>query len=196
MRGGEPGVDSVGDGTYTPSSSSSRVRTGGAVESDVESRTHPGGSMEGNVIGKRIQEDIKAAMKAGERLRLDTLRMLLSELKGVQIDEGELSEQREIAILGSSARKRRESISEYEKAGRDDLAEQERAELEIVMLYLPEQMDEAAIEAEVKKIIAETGAAGLGDMGKVMGAIMSRHKGTVDGNVVKTIAVRLLRGGN
>ena len=152
--------------------------------------------MEGNVIGKRIQEDIKAAMKAGERLRLDTLRMLLSELKGVQIDEGELSEQREIAILGSSARKRRESISEYEKAGRDDLAEQERAELEIVMLYLPEQMDEAAIEAEVKKIIAETGAAGLGDMGKVMGAIMSRHKGTVDGNVVKTIAVRLLRGGN
>lgn len=196
MRGGEPGVDSVGDGTYTPSSSSSRVRTGEAVESDVESRTHPGGSMEGNVIGKRIQEDIKAAMKAGERLRLDTLRMLLSELKGVQIDEGELSEQREIAILGSSARKRRESISEYEKAGRDDLAEQERAELEIVMLYLPEQMDEAAIEAEVKKIIAETGAAGLGDMGKVMGAIMSRHKGTVDGNVVKTIAVRLLRGGN
>lgn len=150
--------------------------------------------MEGNKFGRRIQDEMKAAMKAKDQLRLDTLRMLLSELKGAQIDEGELSEEREIAILSSSARRRKESIREYENAGREDLASKERAELEIVMAYLPAQMDESAIEAELKKIISETGAAGPGDMGKVMGAMMGRHKGAVDGNVVKGIAMRLLRG--
>jgi hypothetical protein len=152
--------------------------------------------MAGNAFTKRIQEEIKTAMKAKDELRLGTLRMLLSELKGAQIDEGELSEEREIAILSTSARRRKESIREYENAGREDLAAQERAELEIVMAYLPAQMDEAAVEAELVKIIAETGAAGPSDMGRVMGAMMGRHKGAVDGNVVKNIAMRLLRGGN
>ncbi|MDD3642705.1 MAG: GatB/YqeY domain-containing protein [Candidatus Krumholzibacteria bacterium] len=150
--------------------------------------------MEENVLAKRIQGDIKIAMKAGDRLRLDTLRMLLSELKGAQIDEGELSVEREIAILSSSARRRKESIREYENAGREDLASKERAELEIVTAYLPAQMDEAAIEAAVRSIIVETGALGPADIGKVMGAIMSRHKGAVDGNLVKNVAMRLLRG--
>jgi hypothetical protein len=121
--------------------------------------------------------------------------MLLSELKGAQIDEGELSAEREVAIISSSARRRKESIREYENAGREDLASKERAELEIVMGFLPAQMDEAAIEAELVKIIAETGAAGPADMGKVMGAMMGRHKGAVDGNLVKAVAMRLLRPG-
>lgn len=150
--------------------------------------------MAGNVLTKRIQEEIKTAMKAKDTLRLDTLRMLLSELKGAQIDEGELSGDREIAILSSSARRRKESIREYENAGRDDLAAKERAELEIIEAYLPAQMDEETIESELRRIIIEAGAVGPADMGKVMGAMMGRHKGAVDGNVVKNIAMRLLRG--
>ena len=106
-----------------------------------------------------------------------------------------LSEEKELCILTSYAKKRRESIKGFEQGGRDDLAESERQELEIVIAYLPEQMGEDEIRAEVERIIADTGAGGPQDMGKVMGQMMAKFKGRVDGGVVKTIAMEQLRGG-
>lgn len=152
--------------------------------------------MAGNVITGKLQEDLKTAMKEKDKLRVSTMRMLISEMKNAQLAErGELSEEKELSVLTSYAKKRRESIKSYEQGGRDDLAESERKELEIVMTYLPEQMGEDEIRAEVGRIIAETGASGPQDMGKVMGQMMAKFKGRVDGDVVKTIVMEQLRGG-
>jgi uncharacterized protein YqeY len=152
--------------------------------------------MAGNIYTKKLQEDLKAAMKEKDKLRISTIRMLISELKNAQLEErGELSEERELSVLTSYAKKRRESIKGYEQGGREDLAASERQELELVMAYLPEQMGEEEIRIEVERVIAETGASGPGDMGKVMGQIMSKFKGRVDGNTVKAIAIEKLHGG-
>lgn len=151
--------------------------------------------MDGNIITTKLQDDLKAAMKEKDRLRVSTLRMLISEMKNSQLAErGDLSEEKELSILTSYAKKRRESIKGFEQGGRDDLAENERLELEIVMAYLPEQIGEDEIRAEVVKIIAETGANGPQDMGKVMGPLMAKFKGRADGGIVKTLAMELLRG--
>ena len=152
--------------------------------------------MAGNIITTKLQEDLKAAMKEKDKLRVSTLRMLISEMKNEQLRErGELSEEKELSVLTSYAKKRRESIKGFEKGGREDLAENERIELEIVMAYLPEQISEDEIRAEVVKIIADSGASGPQDMGKVMGPLMAKFKGRADGGVVKTVAMELLRGG-
>jgi uncharacterized protein YqeY len=152
--------------------------------------------MAGDVITVKLREDLKAAMKEKDKLRVSTLRMLISEMKNAQLAErGELSEEKELSILTSYAKKRRESIKSYEQGGREDLAENERKELEMVMAYLPEQMGEDEIRAEVDSIIAETGASGPEEMGKVMGQMMAKFKGRIDGGVVKTIAMEQLRGG-
>jgi uncharacterized protein YqeY len=152
--------------------------------------------MPGNQITSKLQEDLKVAMKEKDKLRISTLRMLINEMKKAQKEEkGELSEDKELSIISSYAKKRRESISEYEKGGREDLASSERAELDIVMTYLPEQMGEDEIRAELERIIADSGAAGPQDMGRIMGQMMGRFKGRVDGSSVKAIAMELLRGG-
>ncbi len=152
--------------------------------------------MAGNIITTKLQDDLKTAMKKKDKVRVSTMRMLISEMKNVQLAErGELSEEKELSIITSYAKKRRESIKAFEQGGRDDLAANERIELEIVMAYLPEQMGEDEIRAEVEKIIAETGASGPQDMGRVMGPLMAKFKGRADGGVVKTIAMESLRGG-
>jgi uncharacterized protein YqeY len=152
--------------------------------------------MAGNILMTKLQDDLKAAMKDKDKLRISTLRMLISEMKNAQlVERGELSEEKELSVLTSYAKKRRESIKSYEQGGRDDLAANERAELEIVMTYLPEQVGEDEIRAEVEKVVAETGASGPQDMGKVMGPLMARFKGRADGGVVKTITMEVLRGG-
>ena len=152
--------------------------------------------MAGNAITQKLQEDLKTAMKEKDKLRVSTLRMLISELKNAQLDaREELSEEMELSVLTSYAKKRRESIKGYEQGGRDDLAGNEREELELVMAYLPEQMGEDEIRAEVDKLITDTGASGPKDMGKVMGQMMAKFKGRVDGGLVKTIAMEKLRGG-
>jgi uncharacterized protein YqeY len=152
--------------------------------------------MAGNVITEKLMDDLKSAMKEKDKLRVSTLRMIIAEMKNAQLEErGELSEDRELSVLTSYAKKRKESIKGYEQGGREDLAEKERKELEIVMAYLPEQVGEDEIRAEVKRIIAESGASGPGDMGKVMGPVMAKFKGRADGNAVKAIAIEELRGG-
>lgn len=151
--------------------------------------------MEKNIITRRIQEDLKKAVKDRDKERTSTLRMLISSLKSAEKDLlEELDEEKEIEILGSYARKCRESLEGFEKGGRDDLIEKCRNELDLVAAYLPEQLDEDSIREEIRKVIADTGAQGPRDMGKVMGMMMKKFKGQVDGSVVKDIASELLGG--
>ena len=150
--------------------------------------------MQRNAYMKRIQEDLKESVKARDRTRVSTLRMLLSSLKNAELEEREeLTEEKELAVLSSYARRVKESISEFEKGGRDDLVSKEKAELEIVMRYLPEQLNDEEIEAEVKKVIEDLGAGGPKDIGRVMGEMMKRFKGRVDGKSVNRIVAGLLR---
>ena len=150
--------------------------------------------MQRNAYMKRIQEDLKESVKAQDRTRVSTLRMLLSALKNAELEEREeLTEEKELAVLSSYARRVKESIAEFEKGDRDDLVQKEKAELEIVMRYLPEQLSDADIEAEVKSVIEEVGAEGPKDIGRVMGEMMKRFKGRVDGKSVNRIVSGLLR---
>ena len=149
--------------------------------------------MQRNAYMKRIQEDLKESVKAKDRTRVSTLRMLLSALKNAELEEREeLTEEKELAVLSSYARRVKESIAEFEKGDRDDLVQKEKAELEIVMRYLPEQLSDDDIEAEVKKVIEEVGAEGPKDIGRVMGEMMKRFKGRVDGKSVNRIVSGLL----
>jgi uncharacterized protein YqeY len=152
--------------------------------------------MAGNVLAKRIQEDLKEAVRAQDRPRVSTLRMLLSALKNAELEEREeLSDEKELAVVASYARRVRESIDEYSKGEREDLVAKERSELDIVMRYLPEQMNDDDIRAESMKVIAELGASTPRDIGRVMGEMMKRFKGRVDGGAVNRIVVELLRKG-
>ena len=160
----------------------------------VTFRAEKGGSMQGNAYMKRIQEDLKGAVKARDRAKVSTLRMLLSALKNAELEEREeLTEETELAVLSTYARRVKESIAEFEKGDRDDLVTKEKAELEVVMQYLPEQLNDEEIEVEVKKVIEEMEAAGPKDMGRVMGEMMKRFKGRVDGKSVNRIVSGLLR---
>jgi uncharacterized protein YqeY len=150
--------------------------------------------MQGNAYMKKIQEDLKKAVKAQDRAQVSTLRMLLSALKNAELEEREeLTEEKELAVLSTYARRVKESITEFEKGDRDDLVAKEKAELEIVMRYLPEQLSDEEIENEVKKVIDEVQAEGPKDMGRVMGEMMKRFKGRVDGKSVNRIVSGLLR---
>lgn len=150
--------------------------------------------MERNIYSKRIQEDLVAAVKSKDKPTISTLRMLLSALKNAELEEREqLTEDLELAVLSSYARRVKESIEEFTKGERNDLVVKEKTELEIVMRYLPEQLGEEEIEAEVKKVIEEIGAEGPRDIGRVMGEMMKRFKGRVDGKSVNRIVTGLLR---
>ncbi|NOZ21006.1 MAG: GatB/YqeY domain-containing protein [Planctomycetes bacterium] len=141
----------------------------------------------------KLREDMKAAMKAREELRLSTIRMVIASIKTVQIDKGEdLSEGDILGILQKAIKSRKDSVEQYEKAGRTDLAEKEKAEIAVLEEYLPQQMSEDDVRALVQKIIEEEGAESKGDIGKVMRRIMADHKGAVDGKRVNQIANELL----
>lgn len=149
--------------------------------------------MAGNEIAKRLAEDLKAAVKAKDRDRIGVLRLLLSALKNAELEEREeLSEELELAVVAGHARRVKESITEFRKGGRPDLVEKEERELAIVTAYLPEQMSDEEIRREAAVVVAETGAAGPRDMGRVMGEMMRRFKGRVDGAAVNRIVSELL----
>jgi uncharacterized protein YqeY len=155
-----------------------------------------GVSMDRNIIAGKIYVDLKEAVKAKDKPRISTLRMLLSALKNAELEEREeLVEEKEIAVVASYAKRCRESIGEFKKGGRDDLIAKETAELEIVMSYLPEQLGEEAITEKSREVIAELGAEGPRDIGRVMGEMMKRLKGKVDGKTVNRIVSDLLREG-
>lgn len=134
-------------------------------------------------ILERIQEDTKAAMKARDKERLGTLRMLSSALKTAAIDSsgGSLSEEEEQAILKKQLKQRGESAEAYRKAGREDQAASEESEAKVIGEYLPEQLSGAELEGIVDQAISETGAESMRDMGRVMGRATELAGGRADG---------------
>ena len=139
-----------------------------------------------------ILNDLKEAMKARDAARLQVLRSLKAKIleKEISLRSGgkaEISEEQVVEVLVKAAKQRRESIEQFEKGGREDLAQAERAELEIIESYLPAQMGEEEIRTAVKQGIEETGAAGMQDMGRLMGLMMGRLKGKADGSAVNRI---------
>jgi len=132
-------------------------------------------------IKSRISEDVKAAMRAGERDRLTTLRGIMAAFKQIEVDTREtLDDAGTIAVLDKLAKQRRESIEQFANAGRDDLVARESDELAIIQEYLPPPLDEAAIEALIEETIAGTGAVGMKDMGKVMAKLRPELQGRAD----------------
>lgn len=142
---------------------------------------------------QRILDDIKTAMKAGDKPRLATLRLMSAAIKQKEVDERiELNEEATLAIIDKLMKQRRESISQYEAAGRDDLVAQEQSEAEIIKTYLPEALSEDEISAIIAQAIESTGAASVKEMGKVMGLVKPKLQGRADmSSVSKTIKDRL-----
>ncbi len=141
----------------------------------------------------RLENDVKAAMKAGEKRRLSTLRLLLSVFKNERIEkQRELTAEESEALIRRAVKQRRESIEQYRKGGREDLAGGEEEELRILEAYLPQGLDEAALEQAIRGIIAEKGFSSQRDVGLVMKELMARHKGRVDGKRAQELARSLL----
>ena len=139
-------------------------------------------------IQNRLSEDLKTAMKAKEKIKVDTIRMVRAQLKDFQIAKGdELNDEDEISVLINAAKKRKEALELYEKSDRQDLIEQEKQELEIISAYLPAQLSKEEVEKVVLKVIEEVGASSPQDLGKVMGATMKDLKGKADGRMVQEI---------
>src|SRR3990167_8280017 len=140
------------------------------------------------MLKEKLQNDMKEAMKAGDALRRMVLSLVLSAVKNKEIEKrSELTDEEIIDAISSEAKKRKESIESYEKGGREELAQKERNELNILMEYMPEQISENEIRIEAKKAIAKTGAKDIKEMGKVLGALMPKMKGKADGQTVSRI---------
>mgnify|MGYP001547713721 FL=1 len=132
-------------------------------------------------LKNRIQDDVKDAMRARDRERLPVLRMITAAIKQKEIDERiEPDETAVLAVLDKMAKQRRESLEQYEKAGREDLAKQERFELELLKDYLPEQLSEEDLGALIAQAIEATGASSMRDMGAVMGKLRGQVQGRAD----------------
>jgi len=142
---------------------------------------------------QRLLDDIKTAMKAGEKSRLATLRLMSAAIKQREIDERiEIDEPTTIAIFDKLLKQRRESIAQYSKAGRDDLVAQEQSEIDIIQPYMPAALSTEQINAAVAKAISATGAQSVKDMGKVMGILKPELQGKADmSNVSQLIRASL-----
>lgn len=135
-----------------------------------------------------LNEQMKTAMKAHDKVTLSVVRMLKAALQNTQIKAGhDLSADEEKAVLATELKQRKESLTEFENGGREDLVAGVKQEIAIVEQYLPAQLDEAAVTALVTKVIAETGATGKADFGKVMKTLMPQVKGQADGALVNRI---------
>ena len=140
---------------------------------------------------QKLQEELKQSMLAKRELQTSVLRMLLSAINYYEIQKGgagyEASEEDVLSVVQKEAKQRRDSIEQFKNAGRQELADKEQKELEMLEVYLPEQMSEGEIKNLVKEAISQTGAASVQDIGKVMGALMPKVKGKADGNLVNKI---------
>ncbi|MGB0612901.1 MAG: GatB/YqeY domain-containing protein [Miltoncostaeaceae bacterium] len=146
-------------------------------------------------LQERLTEDMKAAMKAGEKDTLGVIRRAIAAMKNARIDKkSDLDEQDEIKVVRSMAKQHRESIEQFRAAGREDLATKEEAELEILSVYLPPEMDEGQLDAIIDEVMAETGASSMKDMGTVIKAVMARTAGQVEGGVVSAKVKERLAG--
>ena len=147
-------------------------------------------------LTQRITDDLKRAMKSGDKLRLETLRMLRAQIiefekKGL---DRPMNGDDELSILMSAAKKRKESIEQFKTAGRNELVAQETKELEIISEYLPKQMSREEAERIVANILQQAGAASMKDIGKVMPLAMKELKGKLDSSIISEIVKRKLEG--
>jgi len=143
-----------------------------------------------------LQKQLKESMLARDALKTSVLRLLLSAINYYEIQKGgagyEASEEDILGVIQNQAKQRRDSVEEFKKAGRQELADKESKELEILSVYLPAQMGEEEITKLVKEAISKTQASSMTDMGKVMGALMPKVKGQADGNLVSGIVKKEL----
>ncbi len=129
----------------------------------------------------KISDDLKVAMKAGEKQRVATLRLINAAIQSAEIEAKKtLDDASILTVMTKMVKQRRDSIEQYTNGGRPDLAETEQAEISIIEAYLPKQMDENDVKAAVQSAIAETGAASAKDMGKVMGVLKAKYAGKMD----------------
>lgn len=129
----------------------------------------------------QIQDDMKIAMKAGDKDRLKVVRLILAAIKQSEVDQRtELTDAQVLGILNKMIKQRRDSVAQFRDGGRDDLADGEQDEIAVIERYLPEQMSEEELDAVIAKAIADTGAESIRDMGKVMGAIKANAEGRAD----------------
>jgi uncharacterized protein YqeY len=136
---------------------------------------------------------MKAAMKGGDKPRLGVVRLMLAEIKQREVDERiELDDSQVLAVLDKMVKQRRDSIQQYSDAGRDDLAKQEAAEIEVIQEFLPEELSEAEIAAIIDAAIAEIGAESMRDMGKVMGLVKPKVQGRADVGMVSGLVKQKL----
>jgi uncharacterized protein YqeY len=144
-------------------------------------------------LQEKLLEDMKAAMKAGEKIRLSAIRLLRARLKDAEIAKGgELTPDEEIGVLTSTVKRHKDSIRSYEEAGREDLVAKEQEELAVVESYLPEQLSEKEVDRFVSEIIERVKAVSVKDLGKVMSEAMKELRGKADGRLVQDLVRRKL----
>jgi uncharacterized protein len=147
-------------------------------------------------IADRLSAEIKEAIKAGDKVRLRTLRLLATAVRNREVElRRDLTEDDLVEVATREMKRRKEAAEAYEQAGRSDRAEQERAEQAVLQAYLPEQVSEDEVRAAIDEAISATGASGPGDLGKVMGQVMAKLKGRVDGGEVNRLARERLGAG-
>ena len=146
------------------------------------------------ILKDRISQDLKDAMKSGDKVRLQTIRSIrASILEFEKSGSGkEMNSEEEIKLLSTAAKKRKESIEQFANGGREDLAKAEESELQIIMSYLPEQLSAEDIEKKVIQIADKVGAVSKADFGKLMGASVKKMKGKADGRIIKEIVEKVL----
>ncbi|WP_457674218.1 GatB/YqeY domain-containing protein [Thiolapillus sp.] len=148
-----------------------------------------------SALKQRITDDMKAAMKGGDKARLGVIRLILAALKQIEVDERiELDDTRVLAILDKMVKQRRDSIAQYESAGRTELAEQEQFEIGIIQDYLPQQLSEEEIATLIDEALAATGASSMKDMGKLMGWLKPKLQGRADMGAVSASIKQKLNG--
>jgi hypothetical protein len=145
------------------------------------------------MLKQRLTDDMKAAMKAGDKPRLGVIRLINAAIKQREVDERiELDDTAVLAVLEKMVKQRRDSIAQYEAAGREDLADTERFEIEVCQAYLPEALSDAEVDALIDAALAATGAASMRDMGKLMGVLKPKLQGRADmGAVSQRVKARL-----
>jgi len=148
-------------------------------------------------LKEKILADLKAAMKEGNAFKRDTLRLLDSAIKNVEIEkkkkEEGLNDEEILEVISRAVKQRKDSVEQFTQGGRADLAEGEQKEIDILAEYLPEQLGEDAVAEVVIEVIAQLGVSSKADMGKVMGQVMAKLKGQADGNLVKKVVEEKLQ---
>ncbi|MGH2674312.1 MAG: GatB/YqeY domain-containing protein [Actinomycetota bacterium] len=148
-------------------------------------------------VADRLSTELREALKSGDRTRLATMRLLAAAVKNREVELGhDLTEEEFLEVVGREVKRRKEAAEAFERGDRPELMEKERAEQAILEAYLPEQLSEDEVGAIIEEAITATGASGPDQVGKVMGWIMARHRGRVDGGRVNALARERLAGGS